>query len=159
MEGLWPSPTWVGSTLFRGVVLSCQPNVPTPLPLDPLLIALCPLHFPHPWAAINLPGHEPSGPGHCARLSAPAAVGECQCQTCGSIECAHGCPGRACWWGRGTRPLASWGHSGMASSALSREKQEEGGGGSMCSTPPYVGPGICHGRMRDRNKLIQREST
>ena len=111
---------------------------PTPaqgVPYHPLPTTSIPL------AAINLPPdpkthththtqtHKPSGPGHCAQLSAPSAVAECRCRTFDSTEYTHGCPGRACWWDRGTRPLASWGRGGtFKGNALGNERQEEGGG-------------------------------
>lgn len=96
-----------------GAVPSSQPSAPTLLPLN--VFVPC-----HP-----LLPHEPSGPGRCVQISAPSAVAECQCQTCGSTECTHGFPGHACWWDRRTTPLASWGLGGKGGLDLSlREKQD-----------------------------------
>lgn len=138
----------------RRVVPVSQRSATAPCPPKVFHITLCPLP-PHPHAAISLPTtHEPSGPGHRVQLSAPSAVAECRCQTFDSIEYTRGCPGRACWWDRGTRPLAFWGLTGTfkGNAYLSLRERETGGrgrkgeGGVYLSCTPTLALRRCHGR-------------
>lgn len=163
MEGLWSSFTCVRSALFReGWCLYHSPVLlPHVRPMYSISPSLCPLP-PHPYAAISLPTtHEPSGPGHRVQLSAPSAVAECRCRTFDSTEYTRGCPGRACWWDRGTRPLAFWGLTGTfkGNAYLSLRERQTGGrgrkgeGGVYLSCTSTLALRRCHGRAWGKKQV------